>query len=223
MRHSYELEKWEIYFLKWPSHLPKLNYIPSLWRLFAEWYNFKLIRIFSSFFSVTAKTHFKLAVYFCYICCKVVISHLRLWLAEIPVCLPCDSMNPLEELLTLLLISKHTRCRYLNLWGKCPLPDQKFMSKARDLKLINDIGNRNIPFLKLLLLFLLLPLPIKLCQRSFLLVLFHSFTHTHTNLRHDLPLKRHLGYCQILLLVNNSLMNTHVISSFCPCARILIE
>ena len=55
------------------------------------------------------------------------------------------------------ITSKPTRSMDFSLWGRCPLPDQRSMGKARDLKMIIDIGNRSFPFLKLVMLFLLLP------------------------------------------------------------------
>lgn len=81
-----ESKEWKLNPSKWPRHLPKLDYIPPLWGLFPDWCHFKSIHICSSSFAVTVESHFKSDLHFFCICCKMGMSYLRLWLAEISVC-----------------------------------------------------------------------------------------------------------------------------------------
>lgn len=60
------------------------------------------------------------------------------------------------------ITSKSTGSMYLSFWERRPLPDQKFMGKARDLKAIIDVGNRSFLFSNWLCYFSFFLLPVKL-------------------------------------------------------------
>lgn len=79
------------------------------------------------------------------------------------------------------ITSKSTGSMYLSFWERRPLPDQKSMGKARDLKAIIDVWNRSFLFSNWLCYFSFFLLPVKLpisevISSSHFLIHLHKYT-----------------------------------------------
>jgi hypothetical protein len=210
-----------------PVTYRKSEYFLPLWRHFLERYHFTLILISFSSFSLTAKLHWNWLSTFSTLAANLGYP---IWVAQMPrsafVCL--TTLTSLEVLLTVSLPNKWARSMYLDLWDRLPTltrPNSHKQSQRLETYQWCWEQRRSFFFSHSLYYFSFSFLPV---THSFLGVIssgsfsIHLHTHMHTYILYDFPLKDHFG-CYILMPLNNALINSHVISSFCTCVRMFLK